>query len=91
MIAREALLNAVRHGQPRSVSLHVLFDRAKVQMRVIDDGRGFDPGLAASSSDEHYGLTGIRERTREIGAECIVMSEPGRGTEIRIAVPFRRA
>jgi two-component system nitrate/nitrite sensor histidine kinase NarX len=51
-----------------------------LEMRIRDDGRGFDTSNPASSG--HYGLKMMRERAEAVGAQFKVTSEPGRGTEI---------
>jgi two-component system nitrate/nitrite sensor histidine kinase NarX len=63
-----------------------------VEMRIRDDGRGFDPDRPAVSG--HYGLDMMRERAEGVGAQLTVTSEPGRGTEVTVrwhAVPEQEA
>jgi PAS domain S-box-containing protein len=63
-----------------------------VEMRIRDDGRGFDPDRPALSG--HYGLDMMRERAEGVGAQLTFTSEPGRGTEVTVrwhAVPEQEA
>ena len=53
--------------------------RNSVELRVRDDGRGFNP---QSVSEEHLGVNIMFERAEQIGGQLQVQSEPGRGTEI---------
>jgi signal transduction histidine kinase len=47
---------------------------------------GFDPN--GNSVPGHYGLIGMRERAQDIGAKFAIESGLGRGTAVRVAVPF---
>ncbi|HEY6014706.1 MAG TPA: ATP-binding protein, partial [Candidatus Limnocylindrales bacterium] len=57
---------------------------AGVQLRIEDDGKGFDP---ARVPDGHLGLAGMRARADKIGARFSCRSEPGQGTTIEVEVP----
>lgn len=82
-IAAEALANVVRHAQARRVT--VVLEPGR--LLVADDGRGFDP--AAPLDDGRFGLYGMRERARIIGAALEIESAPGKGCTVRLAVPER--
>jgi signal transduction histidine kinase len=90
MVAREAVYNAVRHAMPGEVRIQIHFGDDRIRMRVIDDGRGFDPRESLSHAGEHFGLVGMRERTEKLGGRFEVRSAPGQGTELFIEVPVRR-
>jgi len=53
-----------------------------VEMRIRDDGHGFDAAQPAASG--HYGLAMMRERAEAVGARLTVTSGPGHGTEITV-------
>jgi two-component system nitrate/nitrite sensor histidine kinase NarX len=53
-----------------------------VEMRIRDDGRGFDASQPAASG--HYGLVMMRERAEAVGARMTVTSRPGHGTEVTL-------
>jgi signal transduction histidine kinase len=57
-----------------------------VALEVGDDGRGFD---AAAAYPGHLGLTTMRSRASEIGAELRIDSSPGSGTVVRVELPLR--
>lgn len=78
-IAREAVTNAVRHGDARNILLRLEFDERRFGMEIRDDGRGFD-GTPADGSSGHFGLTGMRERAAAIGGSLKVESRAGEGT-----------
>ena len=87
-IARELLRNAFRHAQASQVEAEIRYQRRLFCVHVRDDGKGIDPEvLKAGGSDGHWGLSGIRERTKRIGARLDFWSERGVGTEVRLTVP----
>jgi signal transduction histidine kinase/sugar lactone lactonase YvrE len=81
-IAQEAGANAIRHAAARQIRIELGFDRDRVQLTVSDDGKGFDP---ACSSDG-FGLTSMRERAAQIGAELRIDSHPLAGTSVTVSV-----
>jgi ligand-binding sensor domain-containing protein/signal transduction histidine kinase len=87
MVVREALHNAVRHGQPSEVQVGIDFGKNQFSVQVRDDGRGFDPATVSASSNGHYGLIGMRERVNRIGGTLALKSQAGVGTELTLHVP----
>jgi signal transduction histidine kinase len=83
-ITREAVANAVRHGQARKVSVQ-LRDADGIWLRVTDDGEGFDP--TESRPESGYGLTSMRERSEALGGQFSVSSAPGEGTCVEVVLP----
>src|SRR5215467_5192659 len=86
-IAREVLRNAFRHAEARRIEAEVLYDEDQLRLRVRDDGKGMDRQvLDKGGRAGHWGLLGVRERARQIGAKLDVWSETGAGTEVQLAV-----
>ena len=56
-----------------------------VELRIRDDGQGFDPGEL--STPGHYGLDMMRERAEAVEAQLMVTSLPGQGTEVTLRWP----
>jgi signal transduction histidine kinase len=83
-ILREIVANAIEHGRPNTVTVH-LRDADGVWLRVTDDGSGFDPSQPRASPG--FGLIGARERTHALGGEFKLTSEPGHGTSVEILLP----
>ncbi len=88
-VIKEAVRNAVKHSEARSILVRVVENAADpeqpaLEIEVGDDGRGFDatatPGL---------GLRIIRHATAAAGGEVDVESVPGLGTTIRVTLPHR--
>jgi signal transduction histidine kinase len=85
-IVREAVSNAVRHGDPTGIDLRLAVSAAGLSLTVADDGRGFDVAGRQTVAG-HFGLRGMRERARRIGAAIEIESRPGRGTRVEVSVP----
>lgn len=83
-IASEAIANVLMHAGARHLKIKIEDSGESVQLTVTDDGRGFDP--AQPADDGHFGLYGMGERTRSIGAELNIESKPGSGTTLRLTV-----
>jgi PAS domain S-box-containing protein len=81
-IAQEALNNAARHARASRVEVVLRALPRGIELRVADDGRGFDP---ARVSSEHLGLGIMRERADAIGAQLTIESERARGTLVTAA------
>jgi ligand-binding sensor domain-containing protein/signal transduction histidine kinase len=87
MATREALYNAVRHGQPHIVRVEACFEDQWCRVKISDDGSGFDFASMVKSSTGHYGLIGMRERVERVGGKFILNSRIGAGTDLVIEVP----
>ena len=89
-IAQEALANALRHASAGRVELALDVRDSRVSLRVLDDGRGFDPEEATTRS-RRLGLTSMRERAEALGGALEIDSEVGRGTIVSVEVRLGKA
>jgi signal transduction histidine kinase len=87
-IAQEALGNAATHGAARNVNVRLARANDRVILSLSDDGRGFEPSRIASGG---LGLISMRERARQLNGTFELESEPGRGSTVTVAIPFRPA
>lgn len=87
-IGQECLGNAVRHGHPKHIDLLLKHEAGIVQLRITDDGVGFDPAELNHASNGHFGWRGIRERAEQLGATVELQAQPGRGTSVTVNVPI---
>lgn len=78
-IAQEALNNVAKHARATEATIHLHNEPDRVELRIRDNGQGFDPGRIPPGC---MGLHILRERARSIGATLEVSSQPGDGTEI---------
>ena len=86
LIGQEAVSNAVRHGNPTHVEVELTCQADRLQLRVSDDGTGFDPD-EMTDRDGHYGLRGMRERAQQVRGSVVIHSRPGHGTLVEAVVP----
>jgi len=79
----EALRNSVIHAGPASRAVHVRLGRSRVDVTVLDDGRGFDVDAV---DEARLGLSiSIRDRMRNLaGGRAVVVSRPGLGTRVAL-------
>jgi PAS domain S-box-containing protein len=89
-VAQEALTNVARHAQARNVwvDLHPLAEA--LDLRVRDDGIGFDASVARQRAigGASVGLLGMQERIALAGGEYELLTRPGAGTEVRARLPL---
>ena len=78
-IVREALANAVKHADATRVRVTVRFESPRVEVRVIDNGRGLPGG---DQPLQHYGLIIIQDRARTLGGKVSVANREDGGVEV---------
>ena len=86
-VVQESLTNVARHAEATRVHVTVICTEDTLRLNVSDNGCGFEP--AAAGKRDSYGLLGISERARLIGASLQIDSAPGCGTVISICIPAR--
>src|SRR5262249_7896758 len=92
LIAREALVNALRHSGATSIEAEVEYLPGRLRVVVRDNGRGIDPELIRSGRrDGHWGMTSMRERAENIGAQLKVRSCTSAGTDVELSIHNRIA
>ena len=90
-IAREAMTNACKHAEASAISCHLTFTASRVLLVVEDDGAGIDKAvLRAGGRPGHWGLTGMRERARQIGA-ALSVGRAANGTRVELTLNMRLA
>jgi two-component system NarL family sensor kinase len=88
-IAQEALNNAVKHAGAQQITLTLAVRNGAVLLQIQDNGCGFDPEQAREYVQQgHFGLAGMSERARLLGAHIAIESMPGEGTCISVCLPY---
>lgn len=82
-LVQEALNNSIKHSGANKVRVRVDEDDSFVEVRVEDDGEGFDPTAVRTG----FGLLGMRERILLTDGELKIDSKPGKGTRVYARVP----
>jgi signal transduction histidine kinase len=87
-ISQEILRNAFRHARANQIEVDIRYDVQQLRVRFRDDGIGIDPKvLHEGALAGHWGLPGVRERAKLVGAQLDFWSEAGAGTEVQVTVP----
>lgn len=84
-LAREAVMNAVKHGEPSAVKVSLQQTDAGARVTISDDGKGFD--VEKGSPEGHFGLAMMRERAVVAGGTFDISSVAGEGTTITAEFP----
>lgn len=83
-MVQEATTNALKHGSPSRMDVHVDAQADRITVSVFDDGTGFDPVLPRGG----LGLVGIEERIRALQGTFRVDTAPGHGVRLIATVPL---
>jgi len=91
--AQEALQNVAKHADAQSVRLRLQRHKDRVVLEVADDGAGFDAaapsaGWPGGPGPTGFGLAGMRERAELLGGHLDLAATPGRGTTVRLTIPY---
>ncbi len=84
-LVQEALWNALRHAQASQVEITLAGKEGKLEIRVSDDGIGFDPDVDGGDDDSHFGLSIMRARASQIGGQLEIASELDKGSVIKLS------
>ena len=79
--AQEAITNALRHGQPQQIQIHLRSTDAGLELEVLDDG------ALVSQVRPGHGLQGMQERLQQLGGSLQVAPRNGRGVRLRAWLP----
>lgn len=89
-IVQEALTNIARHSKAKTVSVSFETVKKKINLKITDDGIGFDIRKYDDNSEKKtgIGLLGMRERVNAMRGTMKITSEKGKGTTIDIQIPL---
>src|SRR5438093_7913406 len=87
-IGQEAITNSRKYAGAGRIRIGVDYQPRSIVLRIHDDGQGFDPLRLALAEGAHFGLLGMRERAKQLGAQLTVKSRPGEGTEVLVEAPL---
>jgi len=85
-MAREALRNAFSHAHASQIETEITYEDRDLRVRIRDDGKGIPAAVLETGRAGHYGLSGMRERIRQIGGKLEIWSREGAGTEIEFTI-----
>lgn len=88
-IIREAVSNAQKHARASKVSLSLHENEQGLEVRIQDDGQGFDVGQVEASYGDRgsLGLLNMKERAQAMSAQLRIESQAGQGTTVVLQIP----
>ena len=89
-VVQEATSNILKHAQATRLWLGMQRRDGQLVLEIRDDGKGFDPEAAHKHAlrGSSLGVVGMQERVRLAGGSIVIESSPGRGTRVRVSLPF---
>ncbi|MEM6784118.1 MAG: ATP-binding protein [Bacteroidota bacterium] len=84
LLFKEALHNAVRHGQAERVDITLTHAGGYLRLVIADDGRGFDPATV----QQGRGLTTMRTRANALDGTLQIESARDTGTTVTFSMPL---
>jgi signal transduction histidine kinase len=87
-IAQEALSNAARHAKPTAITVSLSGHPTSLVLEVSDNGCGFVN--SEGTYRDGFGLSSMRSRAKNLGAEFELRTAPRQGTSIAVRVPLDR-
>ena len=85
-IAQESLRNGIMHGDAKHLTVRLSREGDRLQLEVLDDGRGFDMS-AVQGDGKGLGLVMMEERANLVGGRTETVSQAGVGTTVRVVAP----
>jgi signal transduction histidine kinase len=83
-----SVLRSAFHARARRIEVEFRYDRRQLRVLIRDDGNGVPPsGLSHERLADHRGMSGLRERARQIGVQMDFCSEMGADTEVELRIP----
>ncbi|WP_318743701.1 sensor histidine kinase [Treponema sp.] len=91
-LIQEALNNAAKHSKAEEITVVIRKDSSsgtdRLRIFITDDGIGFN-FESASFLDSHFGLKGMKERTKFLNGTLEINTAPGESTEVKIMIPYK--
>jgi signal transduction histidine kinase/ligand-binding sensor domain-containing protein len=85
LAAREALNNIAKHSGATGVTLHTFIADDVLEIRIEDNGCGFEPDYATGGN----GLGNLRTRMQEAGGDCRIETRRRQGTTVFLTLPLQ--
>ena len=88
---QEAINNILKHAGADAIAISLFYEPSRLCIVVNDNGCGFNPWQIAGthlSPGKHSGLRNMQARARALKGNCIIESQPGRGTRVLLYLPI---
>jgi signal transduction histidine kinase len=89
-IVRESLRNAFEHSHAKDIRVVLSYAKRGLSISIRDNGIGVsEQHVQRRQKEGHWGITGMRERTENLGGRLTIASELSVGTAIEVFIPKR--
>jgi signal transduction histidine kinase len=85
-IVQEAVNNAIKHARATQIDINFSMNEKTLWLQVIDNGVGFD--ITKGDIQEHYGLTNMKKRAKDLRGKLEVDTQLKEGTRIDLTMPL---
>jgi len=85
MAVKEAVHNVIKHANASELVVQIEFANSVLKISLKDNGRGFQ----LSTQRGGHGLTNMKRRMESIGGQCLIESEPGKGTTVQLKLTIK--
>ncbi|MDB6111133.1 MAG: Integral rane sensor signal transduction histidine kinase [Pedosphaera sp.] len=85
MGVKEAVHNVIKHAKASEVTIRMTFKTGLLTVGVQDNGCGFQMGEPLAGN----GLTNMKARLKELGGDCLIESQPGKGTTVEMRLVIK--
>jgi two-component system sensor histidine kinase DegS len=85
-ILQEALNNVVKHAKAKAVKIHMSIHINKLILEIKDNGIGFDENN--KGRQDSYGMIGMKERVILLEGKLTITSNTGKGTCVKVEMPY---
>lgn len=90
LAVKESLHNILKHSKATEVQISFVLEPAAVAIKIADNGIAFElPPELRQSRPPRNGCLNMRQRLSEIGGQCQILSEPGKGTQVTLTIPVK--
>ena len=88
-VVQESVTNVIKHAQARMATISLRPNGSHVELKVTDDGNGFEipKRLEKFSTQERFGLAGLKERVELVKGQMKLESGSGQGTTLYVRIP----
>ena len=87
-IFQEAMTNIIRHSGADRAEIRISRFLSYIELSIKDNGKGIE--TAAVNDPKSFGLTGIRERVKNISGQFRITGEKGKGTLLVVRIPLNK-
>lgn len=90
-VVQEALNNIRKHSEAKNASVTIEFTPMNIVLTISDKGKGFDTETIKVDKDDNmggFGLFSIKERIELLDGTMEIKSCSGKGTTIRVVLPY---